>query len=283
MIYVTGDTHGPTRLSVYGVDGVSSRLNQKSFPEQRGMTENDYVIICGDFGCVWNYDSRYDASRSAFGDVIAGEHGESKEEKYWLDWLAGKPFTVLFCDGNHENFDRLDNAYPEVDFHGGRAHRIRENVYHLMRGYVFELDGVSLFVFGGAESHDIQDGILHPAQFSDLEACNQEYKRWNRLGKRFRIDHISWWERELPSQEEMERGVRNLQAHGNRVDFVISHCAPLQVAAMMGYSEQNRLTGYFDTIAETVEFRKWFFGHYHDNRQFMDKYIMLYEQIIRIH
>ena len=64
---------------------------------------------------------------------------------------------------------------------------------------------------------------------------------------------------------------------------MISHCAPLQVAAAMGYEEQNRLAGYFDTIAQTVEFQRWFFGHYHDNRQFMTKYIMLYEQIIRIH
>ena len=51
----------------------------------------------------------------------------------------------------------------------------------------------------------------------------------------------------------------------------------------MGYKEHDRLTEYFDTVAQSVEFQKWFFGHYHDNRQFMTKYIMLYEQIIRIH
>ena len=264
MIYVTGDTHGPKAYSVYGVDGVSRRFNRNSFPEQKEMTRDDYMIICGDFGCIWNYDSRYDSSRSSF-------------------WLEGKSFTTVFCDGNHENYDRLDNAYPEVDFHGGRAHQIRKNVFHLMRGYVFDLDGVSLFVFGGAASHDVRDGILHPADYSNEDTFKREYTKWNRLGKQFRVDHLSWWERELPSQEEMERGLENLKAHGNRVDFVISHCAPMQVAAMMGYTEQNRLAGYFDTIAQTVEFRKWFFGHYHDNRQFMSKYIMLYEQIIRIH
>ena len=167
MIYVTGDTHGPKAYSVYGVDGVSRRFNRNSFPEQKEMTRDDYVIICGDFGCIWNYDSRYDSSRSSFKDVICLEHGESKEEKYWLDWLEGKSFTTVFCDGNHENYDRLDNAYPEVDFHGGRAHQIRKNVFHLMRGYVFDLDGVSLFVFGGAASHDVRDGILHPADYTD--------------------------------------------------------------------------------------------------------------------
>ena len=283
MIFVTGDTHGPSKIGLHSVDGYVSRFNMENFPEQSGMTRDDFVIICGDFGGVWNYDSRYDSTKSTFKDKICLEYGESKEERYWLDWLAEKPFTILFCDGNHENFDRLNNAYSEVDFHGGKAHQIRENVFHLMRGYVFDLDNVSLFVFGGAASHDVRDGILHPADYSDVDALNREYKKWNRLGRQFRVDHISWWERELPSQEEMERGIENLRAHGNKVDFVISHCAPLQVAAAMGYKEHDRLTEYFDTVAQSVEFQKWFFGHYHDNRQFMTKYIMLYEQIIRIH
>ena len=95
MIYVTGDTHGPKAYSVYGVDGVSRRFNRNSFPEQKEMTRDDYMIICGDFGCIWNYDSRYDSSRSSFKDVICLEHGESKEEKYWLDWLEdGRTYFI---------------------------------------------------------------------------------------------------------------------------------------------------------------------------------------------
>ena len=45
MIYVTGDTHGPKAYSVYGVDGVSRRFNRNSFPEQKEMTRDDYMII----------------------------------------------------------------------------------------------------------------------------------------------------------------------------------------------------------------------------------------------
>ena len=43
MIYITGDTHGDWM----------SRLNTNAFPEQKSMTKQDYVIICGDFG-IWN-------------------------------------------------------------------------------------------------------------------------------------------------------------------------------------------------------------------------------------
>lgn len=39
MIYITGDTHAEF-----------SRFSTKRFPEQKEMTKDDYVIICGDFG-----------------------------------------------------------------------------------------------------------------------------------------------------------------------------------------------------------------------------------------
>ena len=283
MIYITGDTHGPSRFGYHSVDGYMHRLNTGSFPEQKEMTRDDYVIICGDFGGIWNYDSRYDETKAAFKDVICLDHGESKEERHCLDWLEKKPFTVLFCDGNHENFDRLEKAYPEVEFCGGQAHKIRENVYHLMRGYLFDIDGCKIFVFGGAKSHDISDGILHPENYPDEKTFKDIYKMWNEYGKSFRVDRVSWWERELPSEEEMERGLKNLEENGNKVDFIVSHCCPQQVASAAGFYDGDILTSYFNTIAETVDFKKWFFGHYHDNRQIMMKWIMLYEQIVRIH
>ena len=43
MIYITGDCHGNYE-----------RFNASIFPEQNEMTKEDYVIICGDFGGVWN-------------------------------------------------------------------------------------------------------------------------------------------------------------------------------------------------------------------------------------
>ncbi len=282
MIFVTGDTHGPTPFGLHSVDGFSKRLNKENFLEQKEMTRDDFVIICGDFGGVWNYDSRYDSTGSAFKDKICLDHGESKEEKYWLDWLSKKNFTLLFCDGNHENFDRLYHAYPEVDFHGGKAHQLRENVYHLMRGYVFNLCGLSFFVFGGARSHDISGGILRPYEYSTEKDYKAAYKELRDSGALFRIDHISWWEQELPTEEEMQRGLENIAACRWNVDYVISHCAPTSITAMAGFSDSDKLTQYLEKIHERLTFQYWFFGHYHDNYQVLGNYIMLYEQIIQI-
>ena len=172
---MTGDTHADIR-----------RLNAASFFEQKEMTKDDYLIILGDFGLVWDYK------------------GESRYEKNWLDWLDEKSFTTLFIDGNHENHDRLD-AMEVEEWHGGKVHRIRPSVMHLMRGQVFDIDGLSIFTFGGAGSHDISDGILEPG--------DPKIKKWSQdYSKLFRVRGVSWWARELPSEEEMEQNPRSKSA-----------------------------------------------------------------------
>ena len=225
------------------------------------MTRNDFVIILGDFGGIWS---------------------NTKEEKYWLDWLNDKPFTTLFVDGNHENFNMLD-TFPVIDFHGGKAHKIRDNIYHLMRGYVFDICDKKFFAFGGASSHDIRDGILDPNDFVDMDDFRDTYRRWQKYGKMFRVRGVSWWNQEMPNDEEMERGRQSLKAVNNEVDFVISHCAPQEVASVMGFTARDKLTWYFNQLLwDGLKFTKWLFGHYHTNKQIMSKFICLYEQIIRI-
>lgn len=251
MIYCTGDTHGDW-----------TKFSTKIFPEQKEMSRDDFVIICGDFG-LWN---------------------NNNEENYWLKWLNDKPFTTLFVDGNHENYTRLNSEFETVDFHGGKAHKIRDNIYHLMRGYVFDICDKKIFAFGGAKSHDINDGILDPADFKTKREFNKEYKCWSKANKMFRVNNISWWKEEMPTEEEMIFGLNTLAEHNYEVDFIITHCAPQQVVAMFsgGCYKSDELTEYFDIVNEKVKFKKWFFGHYHDNKQIMCDFVMLYEQIIRI-
>lgn len=219
------------------------------------------MIICGDFGGVWD---------------------DSPREQYWLNWLEQKPFTLLFVDGNHENFDSL-KRYPTVSFHGGRAHKICENVYHLMRGYVFNLCGKKFFTFGGASSHDIQDGILNMKNYASLKDLVSDYNRRTAMGEYLRINHLSWWKEELPSRAEMDRGVKNLGKVNNEVDFVITHCLPQDVASAAGYRSPDKLTMYFNSLLQDgLKFHRWYCGHYHGERSVMGKFIIKYEDIERI-
>ena len=211
MIYITGDCHG--EFEKFDID---------IFPEQKEMTKEDFMIICGDFGGIWDED--------------ASGGWETK----LLDELDSKPFTTLFVDGNHENFDRLC-SYPVEEWNGGKVHKIRPSLIHLMRGQVFTIAGKKIFTFGGAQSHD-------------------------------------------PTEEEMAEGIKNLEANGNSVDFIISHCcaASTQVLIGGGMYKRDFLNEYLEKIRQSVQFKKWFFGHYHDNKNVNAQEILIYEQIIRI-
>ena len=118
MIYVTGDTHGD----------ISWFKNSKL----KKLGEKDTLIVCGDFGFLWN---------------------GSEQEKKNLETLKSKKYTICFVDGAHENFDML-NAYTPYRWKGGNAHKIADNIFHLMRGEVFTLENKTFFVIGGGESED---------------------------------------------------------------------------------------------------------------------------------
>jgi hypothetical protein len=114
-----------------------------------------------------------------------------------LAFYENKRYTVLFVDGNHENFDALAQ-YPITEWNGGKVQIIRENVIHLMRGQVYNIDGKSFFTFGGGVSID----------------------------KASRIPYISWWEQEEPSFSEINEALDNLERCNYKVDYVITHAAP---------------------------------------------------------
>ena len=219
------------------------------------MTKDDYVIICGDFGGVWTSEE------------------ESNREKDALDWLDNKSFTTLFVDGNHENYTRL-YRYPMEEWNGGKVHKIRDSVLHLMRGEIFDVDNKKIFAFGGARSHDIQDGILN----LDEEEKIYEYRK---RGAYFRIRDFSWWDLELPTNQEMENGIENLEKINYKVDYIISHCCPTSIQTLINSTyKRDILTDYLQQISEKCTFKRWYFGHYHDYKQVNSQFTLLYEDIL---
>ena len=88
----------------------------------------------------------------------------------------------------------------------------------------------------------------------------------------------------IPTEEEMEEGRQNLLSHGNEVDFIVTHCCASSTLALIsqGMYEQDLLNGYLEELRQKVKFKKWFFGHYHDNKNVNVEEILLYEQVIRI-
>lgn len=246
MIFVTGDCHGSY-----------NRFSMASFPQQKEMDRQDFVIVCGDFG-YWD---------------------RSKEQEYWMNWLGQKDFTVLFVDGNHENYDLLAEL-PVTTWRGGRVQMIRENVIHLLRGQMFTLQGRRFFTFGGAKSHDVTDGILE----ADDPDLRRKVKRLEGAGALYRINHLSWWKEEMPSEAEYEEGRHCLAEHGWKCDYILSHCAPtgIQAEISCGRFSPDALTDYLEEIRSQCEYKRWYFGHYHDDMAVDDRHILMYNRLEQI-
>ncbi len=123
-IFITGDTHG-------------DRLKLKRIIKEKSLTSGDVLIITGDFGFIM---------------------GNTSSEDSFLDELSrSTDCHIAFVLGNHEHFPRIFE-HPETTFCGGKALRIRSNIFCLLNGEVFTLPTVngekSFFVMGGAASID---------------------------------------------------------------------------------------------------------------------------------
>lgn len=211
MIYDTGDIHA----------------NQYKWVEQihPALSSGDILIVNGDFGIgFWN--------------------GRYWSEETFFDWISEQKYTVLFVDGNHENFNKL-NDYPVELWNGGRVHKIRHNLIHLMRGEVYNIDGISVFAFGGGYSID-------------------KYRRQ---------ENVSWWRQEMPSEEEYKNAEKNLQKVDYQVDYIITHTAPSEsvyylsvmqrLAVNKNVVEEQPLNTFLDHIRQQVTYKHWYFGHFH--------------------
>lgn len=255
ILNTIGDRHGNFRV-------LSKRRGY--FPEQIHMGKRDYMLIPGDFGGVWDPD------------------GESDYEKQNLDYLEGRSFSTLFCDGNHENHARL-NSYPVEEWNGGIVHRIRPSIRHLIRGEIYTLeDGYKIFSFGGARSHDISGGVLRkddPDYYKHLAKAIKSKLPYRTEG----LD--IWYDLEMPNSAEMKKGIENLEKHNFKVDLVLTHDCPSSILKLL-YNDDvhpNTLNDYLEEIRTRLDYKLWIFGHHHMDKKVTDKDICLYHQIIRIH
>jgi len=223
MIFLTGDTHGkPERIRA-----IRRKL--------RGVLgASDTAVVLGDFGFLFS---------------------GSDEEQANLDAIARMRITLAFVDGNHENFPAIA-AYPEEDWHGGRVHRIRRNVVHLMRGQLYTIEGRTIFTFGGAYSLD---------------------RPWRTPGR-------SWWPEEMPSEAEYETARHTLGACGHRCDLVLTHTAPEETMRHYHptHPAERPLNTFLQWVADTTDYGHWYFGHFHRDEPLWRRQTVVYKDVIGV-
>ena len=219
MIFITGDTHGdidyPKLLKL----------------KEKNLSYDDYLIICGDAGICWSiYESR--KLLTLYNDIGC---------------------TILFIDGNHENFDML-NELPLVEYKGALMHQVDEHIFHILRGEILALEGKTFFCLGGAVSID----------------------------KMYRTPHISWWPEEEINKHDIDNAIANLEKVNNKVDYVITHCCDTKTVLKTFGFRRDICTDQLMFIDKVVDYQHWFFAHYHFDKQISDKKTCLYQDIIEI-
>lgn len=190
-----------------------------------------------------------------FGFVWGVNEYHIKDDDKWLDFLEEKPWTTLFVDGNHENHMRL-KEYPIKEWNGGKVHEIRKSVLHLMRGEVFEIDGKTFFCFGGARSTD----------------------------QLYRIPYRSWWPQEIPSREEYDNAISNLELINYHPNYIITHAMPdIYVRELQGsHYEEDKVAFMLNDFLLQCIYDKWYCGHYHLDVKMRDNFQICYKQIYEI-
>jgi DNA repair exonuclease SbcCD nuclease subunit len=166
-----------------------------------------------------------------------------------------KPFFTLFLDGDFDNINVL-NKYPVKIWNGGKVHLIDSSIIHLMRGQIYTIDDKTIFVMGGAETID----------------------------KSHRKEGLDYWREEIPSDQEINEAMNNLDQHNWNVDIVLTHTAAPSVIEpyYKHIIEDNRLNRFFTMLEKNLKYKHWFFGHVHKDEKIDEKHTVIYEDFIKI-
>ncbi len=218
------------------------------------LTKDDYVIICGDFGLLWNYKSLGRCIGSNTTDWCWDE-----DEIKLFEWYNSCPWTTLVVLGNHENYDRW-NTYPISEWHGGRVQRVGSSIIRLMNGEIYDIDGHTYFCMGGAMSTD-----------RGTATYTEEYDI-----------HKWWWPQEIPSDAEWNNAYDNLNKVNWKVDYVITHDAPAGITMQTSLKRRaSKVSGNLEIIRMSIEFAHWFCGHLHMDEDY-GKISILYNRVLPI-
>ena len=64
------------------------------------------------------------------------------------------------------------------------------------------------------------------------------------------------------------------------VDYIITHDVPKSTLYELNpYYEINQINSYLEFIKENVTYKKWFAGHHHIDKEFMDNIRVLYKSV----
>ena len=172
-------------------------------------------------------------------------------------FVESLPITVFCIHGNHEQRPYLIDGYKEMQWHGGTVYAEEDypSILFAKDGEIYDFDGKCAIALGGAYSVDKYFRLM---------------RGWN------------WYESEQPSEEIKKFVNQKLDSVNWKVDYVMSHTAPLRyepTEVFLSGIDQSRVDKtteeWLGEIEAKLDYKKWFCGHYHTSKK-IDKIQMMF-------
>lgn len=197
---------------IYLIGGFNTQraYDQLLFLNDFNLTKDDFVIVLGNLG--YQYTDIQDACAKA-------------------------PYTILSLEGLFDNTNEL-YSMNMIDFYGGKAHKLSDNVYHLVRGSVFSFDDKKIFVMGGDQTY------------------NNE-----RLYK-----DVDYYGKEAPDDNELSYALECLENNSWKVNYVLTTIPDSKT--LLCYDNDCYPTDLSNWLFETgnnLNYERWYFGKYADS------------------
>jgi len=214
------------------------------FAEKMQTTPDDVMIILGDVGLNYYTHNGHN----------------NKSAKKLKKKVADIPLTFFCIHGNHEERPYNVEGYELQEHFGAPCYVDPDypNQIFAKDGEVYDFNGKKTIVIGGAYSVD----------------------KYYRLAQ-----GANWFESEQPDNEIKSYVEKQLEDNSWKVDVVLSHTCPtftIPVHLFLSFIDQSMVDKsteeWLQTIADKLDFSKWYFGHYHGD-WVNGKYEMLFNSI----
>ena len=226
--YITGDTHGNFNRIDY-------------FCQRFETSKEDILCILGDAGINYYLN---------------------KKDYMLKQVLQDMPITFFCIHGNHEERPFNISTYITKKWNGGIVYYEEEfpNILFAKDGEIYNINGKSILVIGGAYSVDKEYRLL---------------KGW------------SWFKDEQPNKEIVKYIEKQITKQ-RYFDIVLTHTCPIKTEPrhmFLPFIDQSKVDKttelLLQRIADWITFDNWYFGHFHghwDN----GKYHMLFEDYVEV-
>ena len=93
------------------------------------------------------------------------------------------------------------------------------------------------------------------------------------------VKNETYFEEELPNQEEYDNGIMNLKRSNMKVDYILTHTCPRSLVEKLGarhnVTEEKKLQNFIQWVIDNVEYKM----HWHKDKKINEEEIVIFNYV----